>query len=62
VAYVNRSFGRGRLTTPKTEASIRAVAIQSRALAALDQLPDAQSRLRFALDKQTRAQTGLFVP
>jgi integrase len=39
VAYVNRSFGKGRLTTPKTEASIRAVPLQARALAALDQLP-----------------------
>jgi integrase len=38
VAYVNRSFGKGRLTTPKTEASIRAVPLQARALAALDQL------------------------
>jgi integrase len=39
VAYVNRSYGKGRLTTPKTEASIRAVPLQARALAALDQLP-----------------------
>jgi integrase len=39
VAYVNRSFSKGRLTTPKTEASIRAVPLQARALAALDQLP-----------------------
>ena len=39
VAYVNRAFGKGRLTTPKTEASIRAVPLQARALAALDQLP-----------------------
>jgi integrase len=39
VAYVNRSFGKGRLTTPKTEASRRAVPLQARALAALDQLP-----------------------
>jgi integrase len=38
VAYVNRSFSKGRLTTPKTEASIRAVPLQARALAALDQL------------------------
>jgi integrase len=38
VAYVNRAFGKGRLTTPKTEASIRAVPLQARALAALDQL------------------------
>ncbi|MEX2555218.1 MAG: site-specific integrase [Actinomycetota bacterium] len=39
VAYVNRSFSKGRLTHPKTEASIRAVPLQARALAALDQLP-----------------------
>jgi integrase len=39
VAYVNRSFGKGRLSTPKTEASVRAVPLQARALAALDQLP-----------------------
>jgi integrase len=39
VAYVNRSFAKGRLTSPKTEASIRAVPLQARALAALDQLP-----------------------
>ena len=38
VAYVNRSFSKGRLTSPKTEASIRAVPLQARALAALDQL------------------------
>jgi integrase len=39
VAYVNRSFSKGRLTYPKTEASKRAVPLQARALAALDQLP-----------------------
>jgi integrase len=39
VAYVNRSFGKGRLTYPKTEASRRAVPLQARALAALKQLP-----------------------
>jgi integrase len=39
VAYVTRSFGKGRLTTPKTEASRRAVPLQARALAALEQLP-----------------------
>jgi integrase len=36
---VNRSFAKGTLTSPKTEASIRAVPLQARALAALDQLP-----------------------
>jgi integrase len=39
VAYVHRSFGKGRLTHPKTEASIRAVPLQARALAALEELP-----------------------
>jgi integrase len=39
VAYVNRSFSKGRPTRPKTEASIRPVPLQIRALAALDQLP-----------------------
>jgi integrase len=39
VAYVNRTFSKGRLTYPKTEASRRAVPLQARALAALDQLP-----------------------
>lgn len=38
VAYVNRSFSKGRLTIPKTEASVRAVPLQARALAVLDQL------------------------
>ena len=39
VAYVHRSFSKGRLTCPKTEASIRAVPLQAVALAALDELP-----------------------
>ena len=39
VAYVNRSFSKGRLSYPKTEASRRAVPLQARALAALKQLP-----------------------
>jgi integrase len=39
VAYVRRSFSKGRLTHPKTEASIRAVPLQARACAALDRLP-----------------------
>jgi integrase len=38
VAYVCRSFSKGRLTHPKTEPSIRAVPLQARTLAALDQL------------------------
>jgi len=44
VAYVNRAFGKGRLTTPKTEASRRAVPLQARALGALDQLPPGGAR------------------
>jgi integrase len=39
VAYVNRAFGKGRLSTPKTETSRRAVPLQARALAALHRLP-----------------------
>jgi integrase len=39
VAYVRRSFSKGKLTCPKTEASIRSVPLQARALAALDELP-----------------------
>lgn len=38
VAYVRRSFSKGRLHCTKTEASTRAVPLQARALAALDQL------------------------
>ena len=41
VAYVRRSFGKGRLKCTKTEASVRAVPLQAIALAALDQLPTA---------------------
>jgi integrase len=44
VAYVTRSFSKGRLTCPKTEASIRPVPLQERALAALDQLPAGDPR------------------
>jgi integrase len=52
VAYVNRSFGKGRLTTPKTEASIRAVPLQARALAALEQLsPGDPSELLFPAER-----------
>jgi integrase len=39
VAYVRRSFSKGRLHCTKTEASMRAAPLQARALAALDQLP-----------------------
>jgi integrase len=40
VAYVRRSFTRGVLKIPKTEASTRAVPLQARALEALDRLKD----------------------
>jgi integrase len=39
VAYVRRSFSKGRFRCTKTEASVRAVPFQTRALNALDQLP-----------------------
>jgi integrase len=39
VAYVQRSFSKGRLSYPKTEASKRAMPLQAKALAALDHLP-----------------------
>jgi integrase len=52
VAYVNRSFTKGRLTSPKTEASVRAVPLQARALAALEQLPPGRPRdLLFPADR-----------
>jgi integrase len=38
VAYVRRTFRNGRLKTPKTKASVRAVPLQAIALAALDEL------------------------
>ena len=38
VAYVRRSFTRGQLKIPKTEASTRAVPLQARALEALDRI------------------------
>ena len=48
VAYVRRSFSKGRLHCTKTEASVRAVPLQSRALDALDQLPsDTKGALLF---------------
>ena len=39
VAYVRRSFSKGRIRCTKTEASVRAVPLQASALDALDQLP-----------------------
>lgn len=50
VVYVRRSFTKGRLKCPKTEASIRAVPLQAIALAALDRLSapsDPQTPLLF---------------
>src|SRR5207245_1763258 len=38
VVYVRRSFTRGELKFPKTEASMRAVPLQARAIEALDQI------------------------
>jgi integrase len=43
VAYVRRSYSKGRLRCTKTEASVRAVPLQSRALDALAQLPSGAS-------------------
>src|SRR5437773_722120 len=40
VVYVRRSFTRGELKFPKTEASMRAVPLQARALEALDRIRD----------------------
>jgi integrase len=40
VVYVRRSYRNGRVKYPKTEASMRAVPLQARALAALDALPE----------------------
>jgi len=39
VAYVRRSFSKGRLRCTKTESSVRAVPLQAVAFAALDELP-----------------------
>jgi len=40
VVYVRRSFTRGQLKVPKTEASMRAVPLQARALDALDRIEE----------------------
>jgi integrase len=49
VVYVRRSFRNGRLKTPKTKASVRAVPLQAIALAALDELqqPEPECPLLF---------------
>lgn len=43
VAYIRRAFTDGRLKCPKTEASTRAVPLQTAALAALDRLPTSKA-------------------
>ena len=47
VAYIRRSFTKGELKVPKTEASLRAVPLQARAFEALDRLPASDSPLLF---------------
>ena len=47
VVYVRRSFTRGELKIPKTEASMRAVPLQARALDALDRINSNGSPLLF---------------
>jgi integrase len=47
VAYVRRSYTRRELKLPKTEASLRAVPLQGRAIDALDQLAESDSPLVF---------------
>jgi integrase len=49
VVYVRRTFRNGRIKTPKTKASVRAVPLQAIALAALEELPrpDAECPLLF---------------
>jgi integrase len=47
VVYVRRSYRNGRVKYPKTEASMRAVPLQARALAALDALPREHGGLVF---------------
>ena len=52
VVYVHRSFTKGRLKCPKTEASLRAVPLQSIALEAIDeQPPSRRSQLVFPAER-----------
>jgi len=51
VVYVRRAFTRGELKIPKTEASMRAVPLQTRALDALDRVKDGGSPLQFPGDR-----------
>ena len=48
VVYLRRAYTRGQLKRPTTEASLRAVPLQTRALDALDRRPDNGSPLVFA--------------
>ena len=49
---MNRAFGKGRLTSPKTETSRRGVPLQARALAALERLPSGRpDDLLFAAER-----------
>jgi integrase len=45
VIYVRRSFTKGELNRPKTDASLRAVPLQARALDALERLPASKESL-----------------
>ncbi len=47
VAYVHLAFTNGRLKCTKTQASVRAVPLQTRALEALDRLPAARTPMLF---------------
>jgi integrase len=51
VVYVRRSFARGKLKIPKTEASTRAVPLQAQALDALDRVKSNGSPLLFPGDR-----------
>src|SRR5215510_3496940 len=58
VVYVRRSFTRGELKLPKTEASMRAVPLQARALDALDRIRDGdRSPLLFPGEAATSTST-----
>src|SRR6266545_1356692 len=57
VVYVRRSYTRGQLKLPQTEASLRAVPLQAGALDALDRRPDNDSPLVFASESASRAAT-----
>ncbi|MCZ7590221.1 MAG: site-specific integrase [Gaiella sp.] len=48
VVYVRRAFANGRLKQTKTRLSTRAVPLQAKALAALDQFPRSENEILFA--------------